>query len=116
MCRRLICLVSFVLVLSLVLTSVAGANLIGWWPLNDGSGDTVIDISASGNDGTINNFDGGGLGFSGDNSSGAYISTDLIIPFMDLDNDFTWALWIKQEGDHTDAGIRTVHQVHINSI
>jgi len=118
MCRRLICLVSFVLVLSLVLTSVAGANLIGWWPLNDGSGDTVIDISASGNDGTINNFDGGGLGaggavwvndpergmvasFSGDNSSGAYISTDLIIPFMDLDNDFTWALWIKQEGDGT---------------
>ncbi|MBL7146443.1 MAG: hypothetical protein ISS76_19545 [Phycisphaerae bacterium] len=121
MCKRLIYLVSFVFVLSLVLTSAAGAadpDLIGWWPLNEGSGDTAIDLSASGNDGTINNFDGGGLGaggsvwvndpergmvasFSGDNSSGAYISTDLIIPFMDLDNDFTWALWVKQEGDGT---------------
>ncbi len=121
MCRKSIYLVSFVLVLGLVLTSVAGAadaDLIGWWPLNEGSGDTVIDLSASGNDGTINNFDGGGLGnnglvwvndpergmvmsFNGDNSSGAYISTDLIIPFMDLDNDFTWALWVKQEADGT---------------
>ena len=118
MSKKLILSVSIVLVLGLVLTSAADANLIGWWPLNEGSGDIVIDISASGNDGTINNFDGGGLGaggavwvndpergmvvsFSGDNSSGAYIGTDLIIPFMDLDNDFTWALWVKQEGDGT---------------
>jgi hypothetical protein len=121
MCKKMILSVAFVLVLSLVLTSVASAadpDLIGWWPLNEGSGDTVIDLSASGNDGTINNIDGGGLGaggavwvndpergmvvsFSGDNSSGAYVSTDLIIPAMDLDNDFTWALWVKQEGDGT---------------
>ncbi|MDT8300140.1 MAG: LamG-like jellyroll fold domain-containing protein [Sedimentisphaerales bacterium] len=118
MSKKLFYLVSMVLVLGLALTNVASAGLLGWWPLNEGSGDTVIDLSASGNDGTINNFDGGGLGaggavwvndpergmvvsFSGDNSSGAYISTDLIIPPMDLDNDFTWALWIKQEGDGT---------------
>ncbi len=116
MCRKSIYLVSFVLVLGLVLTSVAGAadpDLIGWWPLNEGSGDTAFDLSSSGNNGTINNADSGGLGaggsawfndpergmvlsFSGDNSSGTYVSTDLIIPAMSMDNDFTWAFWAKQ--------------------
>ncbi|MBL7186333.1 MAG: LamG domain-containing protein [Phycisphaerae bacterium] len=120
MCRKLTYSLSFVLMFGLVLTSVVGAadpDLVGWWPLNEGSGDTVFDLSASGNNGTVNNA-GGGLGaggavwvndpergmvasFNGNNSSGAYISTDLIIPFMDLNNDFTWALWVKQEGDGT---------------
>jgi hypothetical protein len=71
------------------------------------------DSSGNGNDGTIHNADTGGLGdggsvwvddpergtvmsFNGDNSSGAYISTDLIIPAMTMDNDFTWAFWTKQ--------------------
>jgi len=121
MCRKLINLVSFVLVLGLVLTNVAGAadpDLIGWWPLNEGSGDVAIDLSGSGNDGTIRNADSGGLGdggsvwvndpehgmvisFNGDNSSGAIVNTELIIPAMSMDNDFTWAFWAKQEGDGT---------------
>ncbi|HEC02039.1 MAG TPA: LamG domain-containing protein, partial [Phycisphaerales bacterium] len=125
MCKKPTHSLCLVLILTMILTSAAGAadpDLLGWWPLNEGSGDTVFDLSASGNDGTINNFDGGGLGaggavwvndpergmvvsFNGDNSSGAYISTDLIIPFMDLDNDFTWALWVKQEGDGTGANM-----------
>ncbi|UCF14325.1 MAG: LamG domain-containing protein, partial [Phycisphaerales bacterium] len=120
MCNKLSYSVSFVLMLTLILTSAAGAadpDLLGWWPLNEGTGNTVFDLSASGNNGTINNPDGG-LGdggsvwvndpergmvasFNGDDSSGAYISTDLIIPFMDLDNDFAWALWVKQQGDGT---------------
>jgi hypothetical protein len=103
------------------LTSIAGAadpDLIGWWKLDEGSGDTVFDLSSSAKNGTIRNADSGGLGdggsvwvndpergivlsFNGDNSEGAIVSTDLIIPFMDLDNDFTWALWVKQEGDGT---------------
>jgi len=121
MSKKSIYLVSFVLVLGLVLTNVAGAadpDLIGWWPLNEGSGDTVIDLSGSGNDGNIHNAASGGLGsggsvwvndpehgmvmsFNGNDSSGAYVSTDLIIPFMSLDNDFSWAFWAKQEGDGT---------------
>ncbi|NQT03773.1 MAG: LamG domain-containing protein, partial [Planctomycetes bacterium] len=119
MCRKLICLVSFILVLGLALTSVAGAadpDLIGWWPLNEGSGDTAIDLSASGNDGTITNADSGGLGaggsawlndpergmvlsFNGDDGSGAVVSTDLIIPAMTMDNDFSWAFWTFQHPD-----------------
>jgi hypothetical protein len=121
MCRRFFYLVTFVLVLSLVAMSTASAadaDLIGWWPLNEGSGDTAIDLSASGNDGTITNAATGGLGaggsvwfndpergmvmsFNGDNSSGAYIDTDLIIPPMTMDNGFTWAFWGKQVGDGT---------------
>jgi len=119
MSNKLICLVSFVLVLSLVLTSVAAAadaDLIGWWRLDEGSGDTAIDLSASGNDGTINNVAAGGLGnngsawvndpergmvlsFNGDDSTGAVVSTDLIIPAMTMDNDFTWAFWAFQDPD-----------------
>jgi hypothetical protein len=119
MCRKLINLVSFVLVLGLVLTSAAGAadpDLIGWWPLNEGSGDVAIDLSASGNDGTIRNADSGGLGdggsvwvndpergmvisFNGDDGTGAVVSTDLIIPASTLDSDFTWAFWAKQHAD-----------------
>jgi hypothetical protein len=106
-------------VLSLVLTNVAGAadpDLIGWWPLNEGSGDVAIDLSASGNDGTITNADSGGLGdngsawvndpergmvlsFNGDDGSGAVVGTDLIIPAMTMDNNFSWAFWTIQHPD-----------------
>ncbi|MBW7989147.1 MAG: LamG domain-containing protein [Planctomycetes bacterium] len=119
MCKKMILSVAFVLVLSLVLTSVASAadpDLIGWWPLNEGSGDTVIDLSASGNDGTISNADSGGLGnngsawvndpergmvlsFNGDDSTGSVVGTNLIIPAMTMDNDFTWAFWTFQHPD-----------------
>ena len=121
MCKKFIFLVSLVLVLGLVLTSAAGAadpDLVGWWKLDEGSGDTAIDLSGSGNDGTVHYADSGGmdaggsawfndlergmvLSFNGDNSSGAYVSTDLIIPAMTMENDFTWAFWGKQEGDGT---------------
>jgi len=52
-CGGLIYLLSFVLVLGLVLTSVAKAadpDLVGWWKLNEGSGNTAIDSSGNGFD------------------------------------------------------------------
>ncbi len=54
MSKKLIYLVSFVLVLSFVLTIGARADLVGWWRLDEGSGTTAIDSSGSGNDGTLN--------------------------------------------------------------
>ncbi|MHC4431795.1 MAG: LamG domain-containing protein, partial [Planctomycetota bacterium] len=117
MCKKLIYLISFALVLSLILTSAANADLLGWWRLIEGSGDTAEDSSGSGNHGTINNLNGGlgaggavwvddperrtVLSFNGDNSSGAYVSTDLTIPAMNMENGFTWAFWAKQQGDGT---------------
>jgi hypothetical protein len=53
MSKKLICLFSFVLLLSFVLTSGVRAELVGWWMLDEGSGTTVHDSSGSGNDGTF---------------------------------------------------------------
>ncbi len=126
MCKKLILLVSVVLVLDMVLISGAYAadpDLIGWWKLDEGSGNTAADLSGSGNDGTINNTVGGGLGvggsawlidpergmvlsFNGNDSGGAYVNTDLILPEMTLENDFTWAFWAKQDagqGNNNDT-------------
>jgi hypothetical protein len=119
MCKKLIYLVSFFLALNLALTGRAQTvdpNLIGWWPLNEGSGDIAYDLSDAGNDGTILRADSGGLAadgsvwfmdpdhgmvvsFNGDDATGAYITTDLIIPALGLTDDFTWAFWAKQHAD-----------------
>ena len=115
MCKQLIHPVFFVLMLTLILTSAGraqDADLLGWWPLNEGSGDAAFDLSASGNDGTIRNAATGGLGdggsvwfndpdrgmvisFNGDDGTGALINTDLIIPALGLQDSFTWAFWKK---------------------
>jgi len=50
MSKKLIYLVSFVLVLGIVLTSAANAadpNLVGWWRFNEGSGTTATDSSGN---------------------------------------------------------------------
>ena len=50
MCKKLIYLMSFVLVLGLALPSVVEAadpDLVGWWKLNDASGTIAIDSSGT---------------------------------------------------------------------
>jgi len=134
MCKKLILLVSVVLVLDMVLISGAGAadpDLIGWWKLDEGSGNTATDLSASGNDGTINKTAGGGLGnggsawvddpergmvlsFNGDDGTGAYVRTDLILPAMTMENEFTWAFWVKQNSAQ-ETNIATGARQHRSS-
>ena len=56
MCKKMICLTSFVFVLSLVLTRAADAadpSLVGYWTFDEGSGPIAYDYSGQGNDGTI---------------------------------------------------------------
>ena len=53
MSKKFICLVSFLLMLSMALTGTARAELVGWWRFDDGSGTVAADSSASGNDGTF---------------------------------------------------------------
>ncbi|MBL7185610.1 MAG: LamG domain-containing protein [Phycisphaerae bacterium] len=55
MCKKLTYSFSFVLMLGLVLTSAADAELVGWWKLDDGSGTVAVDSSGYGRDGTITN-------------------------------------------------------------
>ncbi len=114
--------IKLILLAALILSVCAGAamsaedpSLRGWWKLDDGAGDTATDSSGRANDGTIYNLKGGlGQGgsvwdfdatrgivasFSGDDGAGAYIDAGMIIPPMDLENEFTWAFWAKQHVD-----------------
>ncbi|MFB0553778.1 MAG: LamG-like jellyroll fold domain-containing protein [Phycisphaerae bacterium] len=57
MCRKLIYLVSFILVLGLVGTSAAqdvDPSLVGWWKFDEGAGSTAADSSGNGNHGALN--------------------------------------------------------------
>jgi hypothetical protein len=118
--KKVICWTCLIWVLSLAIAGGAQAadpNLVGWWPLNDGAGDTVADLSGQGTNGTINNANGG-LGVDGavwvqdpergtvvsfnGEANGAYIRAGTI-PQMTLTNDFTWAFWAKQDAGNTTA-------------
>jgi len=50
MFKKLIYLVSFVFVLSLVLPNAVEADLVGWWKFDEGSGNTAMDSSGNGFD------------------------------------------------------------------
>ncbi len=50
MCKKLFC---FVLVLGLALTNTTNAELVGWWKFDDGTGNTAVDSSGNGYDGTV---------------------------------------------------------------
>jgi hypothetical protein len=99
MCKKLIYLVSFVLLLSVALTGATKAELVGWWRFDEGSGTVANDSSGYGNDGTFNgdphwvvgNF-GGALEFDG---------TDDYVEVPDNESlqlweRFTLAAWIYQ--------------------
>jgi hypothetical protein len=68
MCRKVIWLVSFVLVLAFVLTNFAQADLIGYWKFDEASGTTAADSAGGDNDGTL--F-GDQLGWADGKSGGA---------------------------------------------
>ncbi len=68
MSKKLIHFVSFVLVLSMALTSTANAELLGWWSFDEGSGDTAYDSSGHDHHGTVlgtPQWEDGPPGFSG---------------------------------------------------
>ena len=91
------------LVLGLVLSSVANAddpNLVGWWELDEGEGQTAYD-SAGSNDGTIYGATwttgklGGALEFDG---NGDYIEVNNPTSFEFGTADHTMMMWMKRSG------------------
>ncbi|MFL2480864.1 MAG: LamG-like jellyroll fold domain-containing protein [Verrucomicrobiales bacterium] len=100
---------------------VKSQDIFGWWPLNEGTGDTANDISGNDLSALINNVDFGGLGdgesawaedpefgtvlsFNGIDNSGAYAvvgnppdSGTLPIFTTEADSEFTWSFWAKSE-------------------
>jgi hypothetical protein len=102
MCKRLIYLCSFVLVLGLT-TTVANADiadgLVAYWPLNEGKGATTSDLSGNGNDGTLNGGPiwvdgkfGGALDFDGTDDH-VDCGNPSILDFGT--SNFTVSAWIK---------------------
>ena len=87
MCKKVICLVSFVLVLGLAV-GVANADytsgLVGYYPLDEGAGNIAHDMSGNGHDGTLPNSGvtwitsaviNGGINFDGTASSNVKLGT-----------------------------------------
>ena len=109
MCRRLFCLISFVLVAGLAV-GVANADiqtgLVGYWPLNEGAGDTAADMSGNGHDGTLNNgatwispgFIGNGA-VNIDGNAGSRVSVGNWDPGEQL----TLAIWARWTGEQNKA-------------
>jgi len=115
MCKKLIYLVSFILVLSV--SSSVCADLVGHWKLDEGSGTTAFDVSGNGNDGTLTDnpdFDdptwipgisGTALEFHGDTS--VYGSSNYIdcghTPSLDITGPTSIALWIRPDADDPEG-------------
>jgi hypothetical protein len=94
MFKKLYIGICFALVLGVYFTSAAQADLVGWWRLDEGSGNIAYDSSGNGRDGTLNGdpqwvtgFLGGALDFDGDD----YVDTGYT---ENLAN-WTIAAWVK---------------------
>ncbi len=88
----------------------AAGNLYARWRLNDGTGETANDLGPNNFDGTIFDWDVDGL--AGDGSvwvndpqrgtvlglggNSAWVDAGEL-PIMDLQNDFTWTFWARQD-------------------
>ncbi len=115
MCRKMIYLVSFILVLSV--SGSACADLVGHWTLDEGSGTTVVDVSGNGNDGTIMDnpdlddptwipgisgtaleFHGTGVALTG----GDYIDCGNDAS-LDITGPISIALWIRPDADDPEG-------------
>lgn len=76
------------------------AELLGYWPFEEGAGAVATDASGNGHDGAIMN---GGAAWVTDpergtvyrSGGGSYIDFGQILPVIDLDQDFTWSFWVN---------------------
>jgi hypothetical protein len=97
--------------------------LLGWWPLNDGSGSIASEASGGAPDGFIQNHETGGLGengaawavdpthgpvlsFNGEDNAAAVPGSFVVIgdppgaftlPAFTLEDNFAWSLWVRPE-------------------
>ncbi len=116
MSKKLICLISIVLVLGLF--SNASAELIGHWRFDEGSGDVAFDISGNGNDGTINGAQsvpgvgGSALEFDGVDD---YVET----PLSDVPKSGTVVAWVNTTISNVRQAVISSHnseefRLHLN--
>ena len=98
MCRKLVCLLSFVFVLALALSGPVSAELVAWWRFDDGSGTTATDSSGNGYDGTVN---GDAQWVAGQLAGALYFNganVHVTAPFIPLNSrTFTITMWVNPE-------------------
>ncbi len=104
MCGRSIHLLSLAIVLGLVLTGAARADLVGWWRFEEGSGDTASDSSGNDHHGTLLGTPEWGLGAEGSGSAVVFnpdgcvgIDCGVFDP-TDGAGQFSLALWAFWDG------------------
>jgi len=104
MSKKLIYLVSFVLVLCLALSTVTNAalpGLVGYWRLDEGTGTAVGDASGNGNHGAL---EGGGKWTTGKLDGGVYL--DGVDDYIEIPNVIgeagTLGFWFKPDWDGSD--------------
>jgi hypothetical protein len=99
MCKKIVWVIFFVL--PLWFAADASADLVAYWALDEGSGDTVFDSSGNGNDGTINGAEWGqgkfgpGLEFNGQDNYVEIPTSES----LEIDTNVTVAAWIKYIDD-----------------
>jgi len=105
MCRKLIYLVSFVLVLGLTLTSTANAadlGLVGYWTFDEGSGTTAFDYSGNKYNGTIlsgSEWVTGQLGGALDFKAGGGVEIPPEAWTSNIEQHITIAFWVYGDPD-----------------
>jgi len=124
MCRKLIFLVSFVLVLGIA--DNVSAGLVAHWPLDEGSGTVAMDMSGNGHDGTIGgtaNWVAGQTGLALDfDGSSTYIDMDDLV----VEGTWSLAMWIRPRDIpytvqdfyavmHTDAWAAGAMHLHLRN-
>ncbi len=118
MCRKMIYLVSFILVLSV--SSSVCADLMGHWKLDDGSGTVAADSSGNGNDGTLvdnptwditwipgiagSALELYGLGVPGGGGDYFDCGSD---PSLNMTGPISIALWIRPDADDPEGNVTT---------
>jgi len=105
MCRKLIFLISFVVVLGLATTVAEAAvpDLLAWWTCDEGAGNVVGDASGNGHDGTFVNS--GPAWVAGIHGSAVELVAPTLIEIPPLNvtlTEATMAGWIKPNGSQTD--------------
>ncbi len=120
MCKKLICMTSFILVLSIALTDKARAELVGQWKLDDGGGTTALDASGNGNDGTLEDeptvVDGQfGQALAFESSRVAITASDSLTADF-FQGSFTLTAWInpKRTGNTWQQVFRSVAASYTN--
>jgi hypothetical protein len=123
MYKKLIYLFSFVLVL--VWTGMASAELVMYWPLDEGAGTTAVDVTGNGHDGTI-----GGTAKWVTGKNQLALDFDGSSTYIDMDDEIvrgTWslALWLRPRDIpyttdfyavmHTDAWAAGTPHVHLRN-